>query len=384
MVSSMERIAGGEMVNRSCPSPRLGPRAASMLTIGASSRGVGRAARLGRLRWNVSSQFTSGVRRSTWRRFHRCRRSSTASDQRVQQRVRVEGGDQRARQQRHHPGDDGEEGNHPDQEDGRARHGAGFVSGVGEMARSTRSGGPAERAGSLAPSERTMMRGEAMPSSISTLRATRARDSDSRRAVEGSSGVPGAKADRVMVARAGRVRAMSPSALAVAGLRVALPGPKVMRQPPLDARGGARRLGGHLHLDRRGQRAGRHDDRRRDHRRWRWCQRNQRRRLRLRDDSRAARCRAAPAAAFRPIALSVGVPLAGALLGVGLVVGCPWAGARLGIRRAARIDDRRASTGGGCGASGMAKGSAVAAGAAGALGCTRQVSRDLRHGIAAG
>ena len=69
MLSSSERIAGAEMVNRSLaavPASRaLAARAASMLAIGASSRGAGRLVRRARAFWKVSSQETSGERRVT-------------------------------------------------------------------------------------------------------------------------------------------------------------------------------------------------------------------------------------------------------------------------------------------------------------------------------
>ena len=82
MLSSSERIAGAEMVNRSeaaLPASRaLAARAASMLAIGASSRGAGRVARRARACWKVSSQVTSGESRVTWRRFQEMPSSSTS------------------------------------------------------------------------------------------------------------------------------------------------------------------------------------------------------------------------------------------------------------------------------------------------------------------
>ena len=56
----------------------LTARAASMLAIGASRRGEGRAARRARACWKVSSQVTSGARRVTWRRFQAMPSASTS------------------------------------------------------------------------------------------------------------------------------------------------------------------------------------------------------------------------------------------------------------------------------------------------------------------
>ena len=82
MLSSSERIAGAEMVNRSeaaLPASRaLAARAASMLAIGASRRRGGQGGQARRACWNVSSQVTSGVSRVTWRMFQEMPSSSTS------------------------------------------------------------------------------------------------------------------------------------------------------------------------------------------------------------------------------------------------------------------------------------------------------------------
>ena len=76
-LSSRLRIAGADRVNRSCPSAPSPPRVASMLAIGASRIGGGSAASRVRDCWNVSAQRTSGVSRTTWRRFHPIPSNST-------------------------------------------------------------------------------------------------------------------------------------------------------------------------------------------------------------------------------------------------------------------------------------------------------------------
>src|SRR5690349_19569932 len=77
------------------------------------------------------------------------------------------------------------------------------------------------------------MRDELTPSAISALRTARARDSDSRRAVDGSSGVPAAYAMtlKLVFSPLAAVRTTFLMAAALAGLRSVCPAPKVTRRP---------------------------------------------------------------------------------------------------------------------------------------------------------
>src|SRR6202140_2000001 len=76
------------------------------------------------------------------------------------------------------------------------------------------------------------MRLDAIPSAMSRLRTVSTRDSDRRRGVDGSSGVPGAYAVTAKLEPTGAPCANSRSASAEVGFRSDRPGPKVMRTPP--------------------------------------------------------------------------------------------------------------------------------------------------------
>src|ERR1700722_12499443 len=77
------------------------------------------------------------------------------------------------------------------------------------------------------------MRDESTPSATSALRTARARDSERRRAVEGSSGVPAAYATtlKLVLPPLGADPTTFLMAAALAGLRLASPAPKVTRRP---------------------------------------------------------------------------------------------------------------------------------------------------------
>src|SRR6202041_69589 len=95
---------------------------------------------------------------------------------------------------------------------------------------STRSGGSSPY---CSPSARTKMRADGTPSATRALRTAMARDRETRRAVEGSSGLPGAYACTLKVVSspggADAVSCFTDSALA--GLRLVSSGAKVRRRP---------------------------------------------------------------------------------------------------------------------------------------------------------
>ncbi len=78
MPSSRLRIAEADSVKRARSVRLDASREASMLAIGASSRGAGSRVRRGRAVWKVWTQVTSGDSRSTWRRFQTMPISSTS------------------------------------------------------------------------------------------------------------------------------------------------------------------------------------------------------------------------------------------------------------------------------------------------------------------